>query len=127
MERPDSGAGTRPERHAVFKFPFWAIILVPSQQRLTVFCVLRPHPVQQVLRQVQVWQQRGAPVVFSPGIGAGSFLSEPRDVEFDGGATFLEPVPCALSADVDGEFKSELQGARERGVPGEQRGRVRLL
>ena len=42
-------------------------------------------------------------------------MSEPHDVEFDGGATFLEPVPCALSADVDGEFKSELQGARERG------------
>ena len=41
----------------------------------------------------------------------GAFYSEPHDVEFDGGATFL----CALSADVDGEFKSELQGAGERG------------
>ena len=39
------------------------------------------------------------------------FYSEPHDVEFDGGATFL----CTLSADVDGEFKSELQGAGERG------------
>ena len=37
--------GTRPKRHAVLKFPFWADMLVPGQQRLTVFCVLRPHPV----------------------------------------------------------------------------------
>ena len=33
------------KRHAVLKFPFWAVMLVPGQQRLTVFCVLRPHPV----------------------------------------------------------------------------------
>ena len=38
----------------VSKFPFLAVMLVPGQQRLTVFCVLHPHPVLQVLWQVQV-------------------------------------------------------------------------
>ena len=61
VARPDSGAGTRPKRHPVLKFPFWAVMLVPGQQRLTVFfafffCVLHPHPVLQVLWQVQVWR-----------------------------------------------------------------------
>ena len=46
VARPDSGAGTRPKRHAVLKFPFLAVMLVPGQQRLTVFFVffLRPPP-----------------------------------------------------------------------------------
>ena len=60
VARPDSGAGTRPKRHPVFKFPFLAVMLVPGQERLTVFCVpscvLHPHPVLQVLWQVQVWR-----------------------------------------------------------------------
>ena len=51
-------AGTGPKKHAVLKFPFLAVMLVPGQQRLTVFCVLfwvlRPHPAFQVLWQVQV-------------------------------------------------------------------------
>ena len=53
VARPDSGAGARPKRHAVLKFPFLAVMLVPGQQRLTVFCVLRPRPLH-VLWQVQV-------------------------------------------------------------------------
>ena len=53
---PDSRAGTRPKRHVVFKFPLLAVMLVPGQQRLTVYCVLHPHPVLQVLWQVQVWR-----------------------------------------------------------------------
>ena len=71
--------------------------------------------------------QAGAPVVFAPGTVPGSFLPEPDDVEFDEGTMSLEPVPCALTADVDGElplipeqfhvpeFPGELQGVRERG------------
>ena len=59
VAHPDSGTGTRPKRHSFLKFPFLAVMLVPGQQRLTVFCVLffwvlRPHPVFQVLWQVQV-------------------------------------------------------------------------
>ena len=40
---PDSGAGTRPKRHTVLKFPFWAVMMVPGQQRLTVFFVSSAH------------------------------------------------------------------------------------
>ena len=125
VARPDSGAGTGPKRHAIFKFPFWAVILVPCQQRLTVFCILRPHPLLQVFA-----------VFFSPGssshssetvdgdlfvtagilagppplpsrcdslcgqrVGVGSFsLSELKDAKIDGVAV---PEPCALSADMD--------------------------
>ena len=63
VARPDSGAGTRPKRLAVLEFPFLAVMLVPGQQRLTVFCVLRPRPVLQVLWQVQVWRSL-APLLF---------------------------------------------------------------
>ena len=59
VAHPDSGTGTRPKRHSFLKFPFLVVMLVPGQQRLTVFClrlfwVPRPHPVFQVLWQVQV-------------------------------------------------------------------------
>ena len=33
------------KRHAVFKFPFWAVISVSKSAKTDCFCVLRPHPV----------------------------------------------------------------------------------
>ena len=101
--RPDCGAGTRPERHAVFKFPFWAVMLVPGQQRLTVF--LCPPPTSSLTGVVAGtgMAQSGASFVCSSGTGTGSFLSQSE--------TFLLPVSCALTTDVDGgfELKGELQ------------------
>ena len=51
--------GNQAKRHSFLKFPFLAVMLVPGQQRLTVFCVLlfwvlRPQPAFQVLWQVKV-------------------------------------------------------------------------
>ena len=96
-------AGTRPKRHAVLKFPFLAVMLVPGQQRLTVFCVLRPHPVLQVLWQVQVWRSL-APLL--------SVLLEPESGVFCLVGNVSLPVSCALTAGVDGGFdlEGELQG-----------------
>ena len=42
VARPDSRAGTRPKRHAVLKFPFSAVMLVPGQQKTDSF--LCPPP-----------------------------------------------------------------------------------
>ena len=39
---PDSGAGTRPKRHAVLKFPFWAVMLVSGSAKTDSF--LCPPP-----------------------------------------------------------------------------------
>ena len=55
VARPGLQGGNQAKKaQTVLKFPFWAVILVRSQQRLTDFCVLRPHPLLKVLWQVQV-------------------------------------------------------------------------
>ena len=103
VARPDSGTGTRPKKHAVFKFPFLAVMLVPGQQRLAVFWCSPPTSSLTGVVAGTGMVQSGAPVVSSKS-GTGSSLSESE--------TFLLPVSCALTADVDGgfELKGELQG-----------------
>ena len=70
---PDSGAGTRPKRHAVFKFPFLAVMLVPGQQRLTVFLCPPPTATSGVVAGTGM-TQAGSPVVFYCFLDGGVFL-----------------------------------------------------
>ena len=81
------------------KFPFWAVMLVPGQQRLTVF--LCPPPTSSFTGVVAGTgtAQSGASVVCSSETGTRSFLSQSE--------TFLLPVSCALTAGVDGGFDLE--------------------
>ena len=71
VAHPDSWAGTRPKRQTVFNFPFWAVILVPCQQRLTVFQCLEPSYVfAVVVAGTKIGcGQREAHSFFSPGSG----------------------------------------------------------
>ena len=131
VARPDSRAGTRPKRHAVLKFPFLAFLLVPAQQRLTVFLCLPPTATFRGvvagtgIRQCGVFSLDPAltpetvdgdlcatagilPAVTPPcgqRVGAESFsLSELK------GAKIKVPEPCALSTDVDGARRFENTG-----------------
>ena len=104
---PDSGAGTRPKRHAVLKFPFLAVMLVPGQQRLTVFCVLlfwvlRPHPVFHC-------------VVAGTGIVLSTGQTEMKDHEMDGAGAGRSPPRCDPNRGQRveaGSFVFDVDGAR---------------
>ena len=67
VARPDSWAGTRPKMHAVLKFPFLAVMLLPGQQRLTVFLCRPPTSSSTGVVAGTGMAQFGAPEVFSPG------------------------------------------------------------
>ena len=81
------GAGIRPKRHAVLKFPFWAVMLVPGQQRLSFLCPPPTATFTGVVAGTGI-RQRG---VFSP--GSSSLSSETVDGYATAGMLAGRPPP----------------------------------
>ena len=103
LARPDSGAGTRPKRHAVFKFPFFGSHVGPGSAKTDIILCsfLRPPPTSSFTGVVA-----GTGMVLSPASGSfssvsagidDSYLTETKDHEMDGAGGSAEmqagPLP----------------------------------